>query len=102
MWDSPQEKDYLELAWAQLGARRMAEASPRPTLPSFPTGLLPQLLQTAGLGDSSVPSSPHPWAHGIPQAPQALPGRTGVTSLCHRPERWLPFHPPKAPLSTAH
>lgn len=91
-WDSPQE-DYLGLAWPQLGTRRMAEASPRPTLPSFPTGLLPQLLQTAGLGDSSVPSSPHPRAHAIARAPQALPGRTGVTSLCRRPERWLALPP---------
>lgn len=126
-WDSPQNRDHLGLAWAQLGAWQMAEVSPWPTCapqarlcsPRFPMemrieGLLPlshpfpqgcspsSCGQRALVSDSSVPSSPHPRAHGLPQVPQALPGRTGVTSLRHRPGHWLPFHLPKAPLSTAH
>ena len=54
-WGSPQE-DYLGLAWPQLGTRRMAEVSPWPTLPSFPTGLLPSSCRQRAL--VTAPSPP--------------------------------------------
>ena len=90
-WDSPQNRDHLGLAWAQLGVWQMAEASPQPTCapqarlcsPRFPMEMRTEDRYSPILSHRAAPPAPadsRPWSVTAPSPPPRTLGPTA----CHR------------------